>query len=289
MDIDKITIAIATYNRPLELKRAILSISSQRIARINIVISDDSPEGSASSVELSKAEFELDYAAQPKRLGVILNPLSLIDQCKGDMFMFLGDDDILLPLGLTYLSESLKTSSLSGGVFGSYLTGISLEKSKLISLSSHFITRLFSSEKSIIRSISYYLCPAAFGKQNIYYGLFKSSIVLSIRKNLLIPKAQIFPNMDEMFVFQALQHGQITIINQPCIYFAEGNEKLYKSPFLTRQNKLTSIFFFMAYEIYCIQDYFRNAITPRLKLLILFAFPLKILISVLYRIYLWLS
>ncbi|MEA4821287.1 MAG: glycosyltransferase family 2 protein [Erysipelotrichales bacterium] len=89
----KISVAITTYNRSSELKRAIESVLNQDYERIEVVVLDDcSPDDTEQMV--SKIDDErVIYYRNTKNLGPRRNIRKIIDYCTGDLIIFLNDDD----------------------------------------------------------------------------------------------------------------------------------------------------------------------------------------------------
>lgn len=90
----KISILIPAYKRNEYLVCAIKSCLNQTQKPFEIIVKDDDPR---SITFLPKLPKYFKYIKNKKNLGLIKNFLSLAKIAKGDYFVFLGDDDILMP------------------------------------------------------------------------------------------------------------------------------------------------------------------------------------------------
>ena len=92
-----ISVVIATFQRPKELAETLASVLKQRGVSIEIVVVDDSPEGSAQEVVNNAQDPRVRYLRNPKPTGgfpsIVRNlgwPLA-----EGALVHFLDDDDLV--------------------------------------------------------------------------------------------------------------------------------------------------------------------------------------------------
>lgn len=99
MSIDKLTIAIPTYNRSALLRECLDSVVSQHIEGVNIFISDNASTDETFAV--SKAYLEkypfIEYSRNNENIGPDANFLKCFKEASGKFVHLLSDDDILLP------------------------------------------------------------------------------------------------------------------------------------------------------------------------------------------------
>lgn len=105
-----ISILIPTYNRPEQLKKALLSALCQNYRNIEIIVSDNS-EGNETQgvVEQIFDEFKrvkISYCKNPKNIGPILNWNNCLNMSSGEYAVLLPDDDYFI--NPSYIDESLK-------------------------------------------------------------------------------------------------------------------------------------------------------------------------------------
>lgn len=92
-----ISVVIATFRRPTELKEALASVLRQTGASLEVIVVDDSPEGSAHEVVRNAQDPRVRYLRNPEPTGgfpsVVRNlgwPLT-----QGALVHFLDDDDLV--------------------------------------------------------------------------------------------------------------------------------------------------------------------------------------------------
>jgi GT2 family glycosyltransferase len=92
--IPSLAILICTMNRPQELHRCLTSIGACAMQPREIVISDDSPDGTETAAVCSRFPL-VRYFAGPRR-GLCANRNAVIDRTAAD-FVSLLDDDVVVP------------------------------------------------------------------------------------------------------------------------------------------------------------------------------------------------
>ncbi len=119
MPID-FSVIIPTFRRPTELVEAILSVLHQHGATIEVLVIDDSPEGSAEEAIGTLNDSRVSYLRNPKPTGgfpsVVRNlgwPLA-----KGRFVHFLDDDDIVAKGHYAAVKTAFTANPDVGLVFG---------------------------------------------------------------------------------------------------------------------------------------------------------------------------
>ena len=119
MSID-FSVIIPTFRRPRELAEAITSVLRQAGVTIEIVVIDDSPEGSAEDSVTSFQDSCITYLKNPKPTGgfpsIVRNigwPLA-----KGSFVHFLDDDDIVADGYYSSVKAAFAAKPYTGLVFG---------------------------------------------------------------------------------------------------------------------------------------------------------------------------
>ncbi len=91
-----VTIGIPTYNRPEQLRRAIQSACNQTYKNLEIIISDNCSPGETTEktvARIMKSDKRIHYIRQIKNIGPTNNFRFVLEQAKGDYFIWLADDD----------------------------------------------------------------------------------------------------------------------------------------------------------------------------------------------------
>lgn len=119
----KITIAIPTCNRIDYFKEALFSCFNQSVLPYEIVIGDDSNNDETEKFirllkDSEKKGIVIRYLKNEISLGQLANVNMLIKEAKGDKFMLLHDDDLLLPNAISDLSHCFVQSPDIQAAFG---------------------------------------------------------------------------------------------------------------------------------------------------------------------------
>ncbi|EKD70291.1 MAG: Glycosyl transferase, family 2 [uncultured bacterium] len=99
MNNSKITTLLATYKRPRELSRAVLSVLNQTYKNLQIAIFDDasSDETEETIRKLQKEDTRIKYYCHPQNIGALANFKFTFTDIETPYFSILSDDDILDP------------------------------------------------------------------------------------------------------------------------------------------------------------------------------------------------
>lgn len=95
-----VTIAIPTYNRPVELLRAVTSALAQDYEALEVLISDNAstdPEVAPVGERLAASDPRVRFVRQERNGGHEVNFQWLLDSARGRYFMWLADDDWIDP------------------------------------------------------------------------------------------------------------------------------------------------------------------------------------------------
>lgn len=96
MNQPMVSIGMPVYNRPDGLRRALACLTGQTYHTIEIIISDNcSPDGAVKAVvdEFMHHDSRIRYYRQSPSLGIAGNFKFVLQQAKGDYFMWAADDD----------------------------------------------------------------------------------------------------------------------------------------------------------------------------------------------------
>jgi Glycosyl transferase family 2 len=103
-----VSVGIPTYNRRATLERAVRSVLDQDERDLEVIVSDDaSSDDTAAAMErLAAADARVRFTRQPVNLGHAGNYAWVLDQARGEHFMWLADDDWL---DASYVRRCLET------------------------------------------------------------------------------------------------------------------------------------------------------------------------------------
>ncbi len=97
--IPKISTIIPTYQRPLLLKRAILSVLNQSYKNVRVLVCDNHSADETAKVvaELKKNDDRIDYVCHKENMGGLYNFNYGFSHVATEYFSIMSDDDVLLP------------------------------------------------------------------------------------------------------------------------------------------------------------------------------------------------
>ncbi len=110
-----VSIGIAAYRRPAELREAMASVLSQELDDLELIVGDDT--GELEDVAASFDDERVRYIAHPQRLGITGNYNALLDEARGRYIGLLNDDDFLLPGYLSNIVPQLDADASVGIAF----------------------------------------------------------------------------------------------------------------------------------------------------------------------------
>ena len=110
----RVSVGICTLNRRDLAVRAIESVLSQTYRNVEVIVSDDASTDETAERVKQISDSRVKFFQQPIRLGVVENPNFALQQATGEFWMFVGDDDLLLPTAIEKLVTALLASSSVG-------------------------------------------------------------------------------------------------------------------------------------------------------------------------------
>jgi glycosyltransferase involved in cell wall biosynthesis len=118
----RISVVVPTFRRPRELGEAIASVLAQGPVVLEVIVVDDSPEGSAAEVAAAAAgaDARVRYARMPEPSGGYAGRVRNfgLAQAGGEFVHFLDDDDLVPPGVHGRAVEALDRDPGIGMVFG---------------------------------------------------------------------------------------------------------------------------------------------------------------------------
>lgn len=108
MDCPLVSVVIATYrSRHDHIQMALRSALGQTWPRLEVIVTDDSPDDSLAAVVASFADARLRYRRNAPSLGVAMNHWTAFRECRGDFIVVLNHDDALEPAFVEMLIRPL--------------------------------------------------------------------------------------------------------------------------------------------------------------------------------------
>ena len=91
-----VSVGLPTYNRPEQLRSAILRLFEQTYSNLEIVVSDNCstmPEVGEVLAELAARDDRLVWFRQDRNIGIAPNHKIVLQKAAGEFFLWLADDD----------------------------------------------------------------------------------------------------------------------------------------------------------------------------------------------------
>ena len=115
-----ISVVIPTFHREAQVVEAIHSVLAQRNVSLEVIVVDDSAEGSARDAVVSVKDARVHYQLRPEPSGgrPALARNDGAKSARGRYLYFLDDDDMLEPDTLLEMSKALDATPTAGMAFG---------------------------------------------------------------------------------------------------------------------------------------------------------------------------
>ncbi len=221
--MNKITIGLVTYNRPILLKRAINSILKQKFNSFEVLIGNDYTNKKISFESLGiKKDKRIKIFNHKKNLGEKNNKNYLLNKCKSEWFIWLADDDYFHK---DFLKIMTKNISYNKNIIA-YYSNYSRKKLK---------KNIKSSRPQIYRKLNFL---EGFISQKIrligVYGLIKTKYLKKIKGIHATGKSfsannkltHIYPYCDLLVPILLSKYGKISWIENKLIYLNTNNDSI---------------------------------------------------------------
>lgn len=146
----RVSIVVATYNRPISLPVALKSILAQSFQDFEVVVINNGGDNTAQEIVSSLNSTKIRYLYEP-RPGQYVATNTAIRKARGEYIAYLDDDDILYPNHLETLYNSIKsydTRILYGRnrwVKGKWVNGCWVEEQDITKYNPYDVNRLYGS------------------------------------------------------------------------------------------------------------------------------------------------
>lgn len=227
-----VSVGIPTYNRPVELERALQQMLGQTYKNIEIIIADNC--STMQEVELVAKSYvarfpNVKYYRNASNLGVLRNTAELVDHAGGEYFCWVSDDDYRSADFVERTVAYLQNAKDAVAVFCDFAEVDSEDGIYPGYPRNHAeLMRFFSSGSRLFRRLMYYLSSAACGKCNALYSLFRTEELRGMNFHDLSDSYKAL-NMDCFIVYQTLALAPITILDFEGCRLTVGNKKNYQA------------------------------------------------------------
>ncbi len=124
----RVTVVIPTFNRQAMLLEAVQSALAQRYGSFEVLVSDNASEdGTREAMAAFAADPRFRYVRNATNLGMVGNWRSAVfEHARGEFFLLLSDDDVLLDPG--YLAKAMALVDRNPGLVMVYANGYVLDE-----------------------------------------------------------------------------------------------------------------------------------------------------------------
>ena len=262
-----VTIGFPIFNRPIEMKRALDSLLSQSYSNIEIIISNDNspnPEIDRIVCEYLNKDSRIKYFLQEKSLRTVENYFFVLQQGKGEYFMWLADDDWL---DLSFIENCV--SFLESNLDYSVCEGKCIYQDNGVVLHSNS-SNSSTSNSRWVRSIKYYLKVSLNGYM---YGLIRKSYLDKIEFENEI-------GFDWQIVGSLFYQGKVKVLDSTAHFLSKGgvsNQTSSLSSQFKKSNFITRNFIGLGSSLNCALYIFKSKVY---KEILLYKLLLAILIFI---------
>lgn len=115
-----VSFCISTYKRQQFIKQMLKEILKQTYPNFEVIICDNDPAGSSKKAVTSFKSDKIKYHVNPRNLGMVKSFNRAFKLSKGDLIVFVSDDDPPYPHMLTELVELYQQYPECGAFFAAY-------------------------------------------------------------------------------------------------------------------------------------------------------------------------
>lgn len=208
-----VTVGLPTYNRAALLDRAARSVLAQDYGNVELIIADNAStdETEALCRMLAKQDSRVRYVRHAVNRGATANFNAVLELSRGQMFMWLGDDDWLDP---GYVSACARTLAEQPGAV------LAAGRCRFYDADGAFEAEdqptYLLQDSPAGRVLAYY---ATVGYNSIFFGLMRTELARQIRlRNIL--------SGDWCAIAQMALHGKVVTVEGACIHRTQGPSRM---------------------------------------------------------------
>jgi glycosyltransferase involved in cell wall biosynthesis len=227
----ELSVIIPTFNRPIELAEAISSALRQRETNVEILVVDDSQEGSAGPVVKHLADRRVAYFRNPKPSGGYPSKVRNMGwpKARGNLVHFLDDDDRVVDGYYSAVKAAFTANPNIGLVFGRVEPFSERASAQLEHERQYFADAAWKA------AISGRFGPRlAFAGRMLFYKALLVCSASVIRRECLARldgfDAEIKLMEDADYHLRAIRECGALFIDQPAIHYRVGSPSLMHSP-----------------------------------------------------------
>ena len=203
------------YNGELFIRQAIDSLLAQTFSKFELIISDNCSTDDTEAIcrEYASRDQRIRYFRHSENRGAIFNFNFVLEQARGEYFMWAAHDDLWDEHWIASLLENFEEGvAISfGHVVNIDENGMKVRNYPPFKFSGNRVSRL----------VRFYMAEDGKGKANLIYGIYKTEMV---RKMAIEEYGKYSFAGDMLFVFDCLQYGDIRTDKSVYLYKRVRND-----------------------------------------------------------------
>ena len=188
------------YNGELFIRQALDSLSAQTFSEFELIISDNGSRDGTEAVcrEYASRDKRIRYFRHSENRGAIFNFNFVLEQARGEYFMWAAHDDMW---DTSWIAVLLRNFDDGASISFGHVVNID-ENGEIVR---NYAPFRFSGNR-LFRLVKFYMAEDGKGKANLIYGIYKTEMV---RRMAIEGYDKHSFAGDMLFVFNCLQYGDI--------------------------------------------------------------------------------
>ena len=272
--IAAISIGMPVYNNAKYIGPALDSLLAQTFFDFELIISDNASTDDTQTIckSYEKLDSRIRYVRQPVNLGALANFQFVLDQGKGQFFMWAAADDIWDNQWVETLYNRIRDDKTVAG-FGE-LVHMDANASPLTHPANG--AKLHFEGTCLRRKLLFYLAHEGMGKANLFYALYPRGLLkcIELRRDLL----------DYQILFALLDHIAYVQVKGPKFHKrihgdSEGvsTESLWRFPIVLAPARLLR-------RDFQITSHYLQCAGPGLQFILFLLVPFKLSVTLMFRV-----
>ncbi|MFL6245864.1 MAG: glycosyltransferase family 2 protein [Thermoanaerobaculia bacterium] len=197
-----VTVGVPVYNAAAYLRESLDSIRAQTYENLEIIISDNASTDATEEIsrEAASVDRRIRYVRQPRNIGGGPNFAYVLDQARGEYFLWQAHDDVRAPRAIESMVEALRTDA---GAVSAVSDVRTMDAAGRDTGPSPFRAQLLDTPDVVRRLVAL----AEVSHNMAFYGLVRTAVARSI------PPLTDFINEDVRFTFELAMRGRFAAVN----------------------------------------------------------------------------
>jgi glycosyltransferase involved in cell wall biosynthesis len=177
-----VSIGMPVYNGEKFIREALDSLLAQTFTDFELIISDNASTDNTEAIclEYAAKDARIRYVRQPENRGVLFNFQFVLDEARGEYFMWSAHDDAW---DNRWLEVLLPVSSVHQCLAYGFVQTIDANSKKMVHPAN---SRKFDfTGNRFFRRLRYFMEPGFLGKANPIYGIFPITVLREVNLSVL--------------------------------------------------------------------------------------------------------